>query len=541
MLRIGIDVGGTHTDAVLLQGGSVLAAAKALTSRDVSSGILDALDEILRHEAGIEQRIEAVMLGTTQFTNAVVERRELAEVAAVRIGLPSGRGIPPKTGWPEDISRSLGDHVYQLHGGYLYDGWPLAALDEREIESLIEDLKARKLTAVAIASAFSPMNPEPEKQVARRIREALPHVRITESHRIGQLGILERENAALLNAGLLEFAARVVDSFESAIRARGLGCRFFISQNDGCLMDADFARRFPALTFASGPTNSLRGACKLSGLSEAIVVDIGGTTSDIGVLRDGFPRESNIVIDVGGVRTNFRMPDILSIGLGGGSLVSEGGRTVGPLSVGRELVTRGRVFGGDELTATDIAVAAGHAEIGDPERLGGLDADTVAAAGAEIHRMLNAGIEQMKPGSAPLPVVLVGGGAILVREPLAAASTMLTPERSGVANAIGAAIARIGGEAERMISYERTPRQDAIRELTLAAKRNAESAAADPASLLVADIEETAISYMPGNVVRLRVKVTGDIAWRKEGEDRQYQSRAASSSRAAQPGGEGEL
>ena len=541
MLRIGIDVGGTHTDAVLLQGGSVLAAAKALTSRDVSSGILDALEEILRHEAGIEQRIEAVMLGTTQFTNAMVERRELAEVAAVRIGLPSGRGIPPKTGWPEDISRSLGDHVYQLHGGYLYDGWPLAALDEREIESLIEDLKARKLTAVAIVSAFSPMNPEPEKQVARRIREALPHVRITESHRIGQLGILERENAALLNAGLLEFAARVVDSFESAIRARGLGCRFFISQNDGCLMDADFARRFPALTFASGPTNSLRGACKLSGLSEAIVVDIGGTTSDIGVLRDGFPRESNIVTDVGGVRTNFRMPDILSIGLGGGSLVSEGGRTVGPLSVGRELVTRGRVFGGDELTATDIAVAAGHAEIGDPERLGGLDADTVAAAGAEIHRMLNAGIEQMKPGSAPLPVVLVGGGAILVREPLAAASTMLTPEHSGVANAIGAAIARIGGEAERMISYERTPRQDAIRKLTLAAKRNAESAGADPASLLVADIEETAISYMPGNVVRLRVKVTGDIARREEGQGRQYQSRAAPSSRAAQPGGEAGL
>ncbi len=516
MLRIGIDVGGTHTDAVLLQGDSVLASAKALTSRDVSSGILDALEWILRHEPGIEGRIEAVMLGTTQFTNAVVERRELAEVAAVRIGLPSGRGIPPKTGWPEDISRSLGDHVYQLHGGYLYDGWPLAALDDREIDSLISELKARKLTAVAIASAFSPMNPAPEKQVARRIREALPNVRITESRGIGRLGIIERENAALLNAALLDFAARVVDSFEAAIRSRGLDCRFFISQNDGCLMDADFARRFPALTFASGPTNSLRGACKLSGLDEAIVVDIGGTTSDIGILRDGFPRESNIVIDVGGVRTNFRMPDILSIGLGGGSLVSDGGRTVGPRSVGRELVTRGRVFGGDELTATDIAVAAGQAGIGDPARLGELEADTVAAADAEIHRMLNDGIEQMKPGGDPLPLVLVGGGAILVREPLAVASTMLTPEHSGVANAIGAAIARIGGEAERMISYERTPRRAAVSELTLAAEHNAESAGADPASLIVADIEETAISYMPGNVVRLRVKVTGDIAQRKD-------------------------
>lgn len=517
MLRIGIDVGGTHTDAALLQGDDVLASAKALTSRDISSGILDALDAVLRHEAGIERHIEAVMLGTTQFTNAVVERRELAEVAAVRIGLPSGRGIPPKTGWPGDISRSLGDHVYQLHGGYLYDGWPLAALDDREIDSLIGDLKARKVAAVAIASAFSPMNPAPEKLLAGRIREALPHVRITESHSIGRLGILERENAALLNASLLDFAARVVDSFEAAVRARGLDCRFFISQNDGCLMDADFARRFPALTFASGPTNSLRGACKLTGLSEAIVVDIGGTTSDIGILRDGFPRESNIALNVGGVRTNFRMPDILSIGLGGGSLVGEDGRRVGPRSVGRELLARARIFGGDKLTATDIAVAAGQAGIGDPARLGDLDATVVSAAGAEIHRMLEAGIEQMKPGSDPLPVVLVGGGAILVREPLMAASAMLTPEHSGVANAIGAAIARIGGEAERMISCEQIPRQDAISKLTLAAKRNAETAGADPASLRVADIEETAISYMPGNVVRLRVKVTGDIAQRKGG------------------------
>ncbi|MCY4269573.1 MAG: hydantoinase/oxoprolinase family protein, partial [Gammaproteobacteria bacterium] len=99
-MRIGIDVGGTHTDAVLLDGDVVIAAHKARTSRDVATGILDALEAILGREPGIENRIEAVMLGTTQFTNAVVERRELAEVAAVRIGLPSGRGIPPKTGWP---------------------------------------------------------------------------------------------------------------------------------------------------------------------------------------------------------------------------------------------------------------------------------------------------------------------------------------------------------------------------------------------------------------------------------------------------------
>ena len=519
-LRVGIDVGGTHTDAVLLDGDAVLASVKALATRDAGSGILAALETILGQNPGIEEKVDAVMLGTTQFTNAVIERRELAEVAAVRIGLPSGRGIPPKTGWPEDISRSLGEHVYPLHGGYLYDGWPLAELDEKEIRALIRDLRMKKVEAVAIASAFSPMNPQPEQVLAERIRAELPAIRITESHTIGRLGLLERENAAMLNAALLEFAARVVDSFESAIRERGLNSRFYISQNDGSLMDAEFARRFPALTFASGPTNSLRGACRLTGLNDAIVVDIGGTTSDIGILRDSFPRESNIAIEVGGVRTNFRMPDILSIGLGGGSLVGDDGCRVGPRSVGRELLAKGMVFGGDCLTATDIVVAAGQAGIGDPEKVRGLGADVVSSAKAEIARMLNAGIEQMKPGGEPVPVVLVGGGAILATEQFAAASEILLPEYSGVANAIGAAIAQVGGEAESMISYAKIPRREAIARLSRKARQAARSAGADPATVRVADIEETAISYMPGNVVRLRVKVVGDASPQPEGRAR---------------------
>lgn len=512
MLRIGIDVGGTHTDAVLLDGDVVVASTKALTTVDVTTGILNALETILENHAGDEAEIDAVMLGTTQFTNAVVERRELAEVAAVRIGTPSGVGIPPKIGWPDDISACLGNNVYTIRGGYLYDGWPLSEMDDREINSVVNDLKAKNVEAVAIASAFSPMNAEPENLLAERIRAAIPGVRITESHSIGRLGILERENAALLNSSLLSFADRVVTSFVDAIRNRGLNCRFFVSQNDGTLMDAEFARRFPALTFASGPTNSLRGACKLTGLDDAIVVDIGGTTSDIGVLQDGFPRESNIVIEVGGVRTNFRMPDILAIGLGGGSLVAGDGRTIGPRSVGHDLVTEGMVFGGKTLTATDIVVATGQVELGDPTAVANLDPAVVAAATREMSRMLNAGVEKMKPSHDPLPVVLVGGGAVLVTGNLQAASNMLRPEHSGVANAIGAAIAQIGGEAERMVSYEKTSRQAALEQVTAEATEIALAAGADAATIRVADVEETSISYMAGNTMRLRVKVVGEIA-----------------------------
>ena len=512
MLRVGIDVGGTHTDAVLLDGDEVVAETKALTSADVLSGIMEALDTILSQRPGQENAVEAVMLGTTQFTNAVIERRELSEVASIRIGLPSGRGLEPKTDWPEDIRACLGEVSYSVRGGHLYDGSPIAALDDDEIDLVINDLRMKKAEAICISSAFSPMNPEPELEVGRRVRAVLPDAHVTLSHDLGRLGILERENAALLNTSLLGFADRVVTSFIEAVRGRGLTCRFFVSQNDGTLMDAEFARHYPALTFASGPTNSLRGASKLTGLDDAIVVDIGGTTSDIGILQGGFPRESNVVIEVGGVRTNFRMPDLLAIGLGGGSVVQDNGATVGPQSVGHRLVTDGLVFGGDTLTATDVVVASGAADIGDRAAVADLDETVTATAVQRITEMLNLGIEKMKPSSDPLPVVLVGGGSILVTERLAAASEMLRPEHAGVANAIGAAIAQIGGETERMVSYDQTPRADAITTVTAEATEIAVAAGADRSTIRVADIEEVAMSYMDGNTTRLRVKVVGEIA-----------------------------
>ncbi len=519
MLRIGVDVGGTHTDAVLLDGDAVLAATKALTTADVLTGVVNALDTVLSDVPGSEASVAAVMLGTTQFTNAVVERRELAEVAAVRIGMPSGRGLPPKIGWPDDIANALGPNVYELHGGMSYSGWPLAELDSSEIDRMVRDLVHKNVEAVSIAGAFSPVQPEMELEVGRCVRKALPDARITLSHTMGGLGILERENAALLNTSLLGFADRVVDALVSAVRDRGLGCPFFVSQNDGTLMQAEFARSFPALTFASGPTNSLRGASKLTGLTEAVVVDIGGTTSDIGVLRNGFPRDSNVVIEVGGVRTNFRMPDLLAIGLGGGSLVGADGTEVGPRSLGHRLVEDGLVFGGDVMTATDVVVASGEANIGDPRLVSDLDPTVCKAALGRITELLDSGIEQMKPSSDPLPVILVGGGSLLVTQGLAAASELKRPEHAEVANAIGAAIAQIGGEAEQLVSYDQVSRDDAIAAVTAQAVDTAVAAGADRATTRTIDIEEIALSYMTDTTVRLRVKVVGDIAGLGSKED----------------------
>lgn len=511
-MRIGIDVGGTHTDAVLMQADELICATKALTSQDVVSGIVNALRTILQESGVSTSQIQAVMIGTTQFTNAVIERRQLAPVAAIRIGLPSGEGLPPMCDWPADMRAAIQSQSYQINGGFLYDGWPVADLDNTQIDTVVADIKAKNIKNIAIASVFSPMNAQPEQQLANIIKKAIPDAAITLSHKMGKLGILERENATILNTTLLPFAKYVVNAFKAALSNEGLTCPMFISQNDGTLMNADFVQHFPALTFSSGPTNSLRGASKLTGIKDAIVVDIGGTTSDIGVLQDGFPRESNLVIEVGGIRTNFRMPDIQAVGLGGGSLVSEDGLSIGPHSVGHNLVNEGLIFGGNTLTATDVIVASCGLDIGDSTRVSELSQTLLKNARHTMRSMLDDHIDMMKPNSQPVPVILVGGGAILVQDSLQSASHVIRPKNAGVANAIGASIAQIGGEAESLLSYRKQSREAAIEQVKREAIANALAAGAAEHSLRVADIEETAIPYMDDGNTRVRVKVIGDVA-----------------------------
>ena len=510
-MRIGIDVGGTHTDAVVMNGNDVLATFKALTSADVKTGIVESLDAVMARASLNAADITAVMIGTTQFTNAVIERRELSPTAIIRACLPTGTGIPPMCDWPEDIAAELGNNEYRVFGGHIFDGSEIHALDEDQIRQVAQDIQDKGIKAIAVAAAFSPMEHAHEFRIGEIVRELIPDANITLSHEIGRLGIIERENAALLNAALGDLATRVINSMSEALNERDLHCPFYISQNDGTLMAADFIARYPALTFASGPTNSLRGAAVLSGIEDAIVVDIGGTTSDVGVLAGGFPRESNSYVDVGGVRTNFRMPDIMAVGLGGGSLVNDDGSQIGPKSVGHRLVTEGLVFGGKQLTSTDIIVASGAQEVGNPEHVKHLSADLIETATQTIHRIVDDAIDKMRPSEEPVPIILVGGGSILITRNLSTASQLICPQHAEVANAVGAAIAPAGGEVESVVSYSKISREDAIAEATQEAEKKAIAAGADPDRLRVLDIEENPMSYMADNAVKLRVKVVGEL------------------------------
>jgi N-methylhydantoinase A/oxoprolinase/acetone carboxylase beta subunit len=525
VLRIGVDVGGTNTDAVLMDGNRLIAFHKSPTTANVSDGIVAAIRAVLCNRGGGNdhrppQPIAAVMIGTTHFTNAFVERRDLLPVGVMRIALPAARGVPPMTDWPADFRDAIGRNIYCVRGGYHFDGRMNSSLDERAVADAARDMRAKGLKTAAVCGLFSPVNAAMEDRAAEIIAQEAPEIAVTLSNRIGKIGLLERENAAIMNASLAGMAMNVVAAFAAALASLGIDAPFFMSQNDGTLMHADVAAKYPVLTFASGPTNSMRGAAYLSGLSNALIADIGGTTTDVGMLTAGFPRESSMSSDIGGVRTNFRMPDILSIGLGGGSLVRFDGAapSVGPQSVGYRLLQQARVFGGDTLTASDIAVAAGYSTMGVGERVAGLDRAQVAAAVAEIHRLFAEGIDRMKMSADPLPLVLVGGGSVLIDRDIPGVSQIIIPEGAAVANAIGASIAQAGGEVDRVFSYEQLGREGAIAAATADAERAAVEAGADSSSLRVVEVEELPLAYVPGGAVRLRIKVTGDLKLDSPGE-----------------------
>ena len=511
-MHIGLDVGGTHTDAVLMDGSEVIARVKATTTEDVASGIETALASILEGQS--PAAVDLLTIGTTQFTNAVVERKQLSRVAAVRVCLPAGRGLMPRADWPQDLTEATDGGSYLIHGGHLYDGRPLSELQERELTELTQTLSDTQPAAVVVSCAFSPTQPDQEDRLAARLAAALPGIRVCASHVMGGLGLIERENASILNASLLDFADRVANALVESSEKLGLQCPVYVSQNDGTLIDLERVRQFPALTFASGPTNSIRGAWALTGLADAIVIDVGGTTSDIGVLKNGFPRQSNLVIDVGGARTNFRMPDVIAIGLGGGSLIGPDGGSCGPQSVARELRQKALCFGGSVMTLTDVAVSQGRLSISDASRSKPVEAKVCKAVDSLIVEKLAAAVDLMKPGGAILPVILVGGGAPLIPGDTLAGCPIVRPDNADVANAIGASIAQVSGEAEGMRVAGSDSREIVIENLTAIASEKARAAGADSATINVVNVEEVDIPYMATDTSRIRVSVVGDLASR---------------------------
>src|SRR3954467_14740108 len=277
MKRIGIDVGGTNTDAVLIVDEKVVHSVKRPTTADVTTGILDAL-KALRAEPAAAVKVDAVVIGTTHFINAEVQRRHVQKIGAIRIGMPASASLPPFCDWPADLASLVNGDIFMLEGGHDYDGRPFMPLDIAGLKNAARKIKDAGLRSVAVCSSFSPLDPSCETTAREILAEICPDVAVTMSHDLGRIGLLERENAALLNASLHDLAITTVAAFRKAIADSGIDAPLFLTQNDGTVMQAEIATAFPVMSFASGATNSMRGAAYLSGLDDAMVVDVGGTT-----------------------------------------------------------------------------------------------------------------------------------------------------------------------------------------------------------------------------------------------------------------------
>ena len=516
MYKLGIDVGGTNTDAVLIDENlQVVADIKHPTSGDIYDGILGALRKVLA-ESGVDRsQIGQAMLGTTQCTNAIVERKNLAKIGILRIGAPATMGIEPMVDWAEDICQiAVGKTI--IGGGYEYDGKEIAPLDEVAAIRFFSEMKEKGVQSIAISCAFSTVRNDHELRAAELCRQVMGEdVHVSISSEIGSMGLIERENATILNAALWQVAERFTEGFAKSLAEEGIeNAAIYLSQNDGTLMTVDYARRYPILTVACGPTNSIRGASYLSNLKNAIVIDVGGTTTDLGVIQNGFLRESSVAVTIGGVRTNFRMPDVISIGLGGGSIVRErpnGTVTVGPDSVGYEITEKALVFGGNVMTATDIAVRLGMVSLGDPSLAAEIPLPLAQKAMDAIRELAEDAIDAMKVSNEDIDVILVGGGSIILPDALVGASAVLKPDHFGCANAIGSAISKVSGTVEKLINYDELPREEALEQARQEAIDMAVQSGAIRDTVEIIEVEDVPLAYYAGNTNRVKVKAAGDL------------------------------
>ncbi|KAF9225738.1 hydantoinase [Gyrodon lividus] len=529
VLRLGVDVGGTNTDAVLLnisegsQRGQVLASAKHPTTPDVTQGIQNAIQDVL-NQVPDATNIQAVSIGTTHFVNALVERNRtrLDRVAVIRLCGPFTHGTPPFVGFPRDLRNLLQGPCFLVSGGLQIDGSEIASVIVTEIESACEKIEEQAIHAVAVISVFAPIDftLRQEEHVASIVRGKLPNLDVVCSKDVAHIGLLERENATILNASLLRYAKKTVAGFQKAARALHIKCPLFITSNDGTLLNCAQAARLPIRTFSSGPTNSMRGAAFLASLESdvskqsALVVDIGGTTADIGMLLpSGFPRQAAAHHEFCGVLLNFSMPHVTSIGLGGGSLVRQDPDTkrvtVGPDSAGHRITSEARIFNGSTVTATDIAVAAGRASIGDVSRVVDLDKSVIDGAQKAIRTMLQNTLDAMKTSVTDVPVYLVGGGSILAPDELVGVSRVHRFPYYDVANAVGAAISQISGIIDSFEDISSSSISEVRRAVEAKAIARAVASGADPNRVAIVESEVIPIAYTTGRC-RFYVKAAGD-------------------------------
>ncbi len=469
-MLLGIDVGGTHTDVVVIDAGGVRAAAKVPTNHEnLFESVNDGIAAMLREVGAAD--IHRINLSTTLSTNAIVE----GTTEKVGMIVSAGPGIEPNL-------FKIGEHYHRVDGALDHRGTEILQLDRRQLEKAVAACRKSGIRSFAAVSKFSPRNPIHENA----IRDALSGDSdyITMGHTLsGHLNFPRRIATAYYNSAVWRLYNRFADAVEKALVAYGVNASVNVLKADGGTMPLPVSRMMPVETILSGPAASVMGILALCDIStDSVVLDIGGTTTDIAVFASGAPLIEPDGIALDGRATLVRALRTRSIGIGGDSLlrVKNGAVDVGPERLGPSVAD-----GGVLATLIDAFNCHGSVNHGDVEaskkaiaelaKKSGMKADVLALAAIEratgsIKSAVDAlvdeinerpvyTIHEMLEGRKILPerVYVVGGPAEAFREGLASAfSTVVTvPRDHRVANAIGAALARTTMSIELLADTEK--------------------------------------------------------------------------------------
>jgi N-methylhydantoinase A/oxoprolinase/acetone carboxylase beta subunit len=487
---LGIDVGSTFTDGVLVDGeGNIITFHKVPTSASITQSIEDLLNQ---GKFPLTQ-VTSVRISTTHGLNALLQGKPLHKVGILRLMGHQPDLIPVGIGWPDYLKQAVIVGEATIKGGSECDGRPIIPLDPEELLQKSMTLVEQGAKSLAIVGVFSPLYQEQEQKAHQFLKQYFPDIALASSHECGGIGILERENATILNLALQAALTSAFQDCSWMLKQRGYHQLPFWIHNQGGLMTIDEVQSCPLKTIASGPSNSLLGGGKLAGLHDCVVIDIGGTSTDAGVVKKGFLRLRHHGFTIAGVRIGSVSSDVVSISLGGGSVIQ--GRTLTTESIGKQLFEEDR-----PLTLTDAAICAGFLQIPQfpVQKMSVKTAqDIVKQAANQVTKLY----QNLDP-ERKYPCVLVGGGSNLLKDSLPFTQV---PMGAPVANAYGAALAERTHtwcgtltleEREKILNQETTRMLEEARDLGIQNPR-------------LVTLNIIPYHYIPGSKARVLIQVAG--------------------------------
>lgn len=512
MMKLGIDVGGTNTDAVLIgSDGKLHSWNKQLTSKDIISGIELAAKEVIG-EAGITpDQINGVFVGTTHVQNALYHPVQLSKTAVIRI-TKNPSLLKPALFWPEHLKKYIGK---VFHITSFYDGTKLA--DPEEMDMLYKNIQRDNIESICIVGVNSPLFDTEELYLRDVLKKQFPNIPITMSHELGSMGFADRENAALLNAIFSKVIRQAMMDLTELFKKLSLQCPCWLTQNDGSLLELQDAIEYPIFTLGSGATNSFRGASIISGLRDCIVVDFGGSTIEIGKIRNGQPESAVGPSSFLNIDVNMRVPKMYSLPYGGGSLISLDNATIQiKETIASDLEHQGISWGGDSWTVTDsffkLELDSFSNEKITPGGLKKLSYEDCQKVVKKVTQDIKEKITRLELNSEGLPIVLVGGGSTLIVNRLFGKyKRVIHPSGHHISNAIGACNAPLSCQTDKVFWLKNQTKEEIIESEKEKLFQQLFLKGAKAESIKVVSIEEVPFDYFKGEVLRIRLKALGDL------------------------------